>query len=74
MDGRFWTPASPSQWVRWGACLPAACSVQDSRTLLAAAIYLDHDSAPVVVDVSIPERSCQDSAAKPFQGTELVVM
>ncbi|XP_034250926.1 uncharacterized protein LOC117651220 [Thrips palmi] len=74
VGGRFWTPASASQWVRWGACLPAACSPQDARTLLAAAIHLDRANAGVVLDVSIPERSCQDNAVKPFQGPELVVI
>lgn len=87
MGGRYWSPLSGEQWVRWGSCLPAACSARDAQVLLSAALHLDlgldlglgralepliHSGARI--SVSIPDRSCQDSAPKPFQGIELVVM
>ncbi|KAJ1529618.1 hypothetical protein ONE63_006385 [Megalurothrips usitatus] len=75
--GRFWSLSAPEHSLRWGACLPAACSPQDVRVLLAAALRLDPAAgaaAAADIHVDVPERACQDSAYKPLQGVELVVI
>lgn len=84
VGGRYWSLAQAEHRVRWAACLPAACSSEDVRTLLAAAVHLDlaasavdseaAGSAATLVAVDVPDRACQDSAHRPFQGAELVVM
>lgn len=81
MGGRYWSLAQAEHRVRWAACLPAACSPEDVRTLLAAAVHLDlaadttaDATAATLVAVDVPDRACQDSAHRPFQGAELVVM
>ncbi|XP_052128961.1 nose resistant to fluoxetine protein 6-like [Frankliniella occidentalis] len=84
VGGRYWTLAAPEQRVRWGACLPAACGPHDLAVLLRAALRLDPAAgldpgapealAGLRLDVTVPPRTCQDSAAKPFQGAELVVI